>query len=66
MNWISVDDRLPQDFVSVLAHMTDAGEFPDVREAYVVCGIFFFPALHENHPVDFWAEMPELTKEDEV
>lgn len=62
--WISVDDRLPQDFVSVLAHMTDAGEFPDVREAYAVCGMFFFPALHEHHPVDYWMEMPELQKEE--
>lgn len=62
--WISVDDRLPQDFVSVIAHMTDAGEFPDVREAYAVCGMFFFPALHEHHPVDYWMEMPELQKEE--
>lgn len=58
--WISVEERLPPDFVSVLAHMTDAGEFPSVREAYAVCGgvNFFFPALRELHPVDYWMEMP--------
>lgn len=57
--WTSVDDGLPKEFVSVLAHMTDAGEFPSVREAYVVCGRFFFPALKENHPVDRWMKMPK-------
>lgn len=64
VGWISVKDRLPSDFVSVLAHMTDAGEFPAVREAYTVCGRFFFPALKENHPVDYWAEMPEPPEEE--
>ena len=28
--WISVDERLPQNFVSVLGYMTDEGEFPPV------------------------------------
>lgn len=64
--WISVEERLPPDFVSVIAHMTDAGEFPSVREAYAVCGglRFIFPALREHHPVDYWMEMPspELPK----
>lgn len=64
VQWISVEERLPSDFVSVLAHMTDAGEFPSVREAYVVCEGFFFPALKEFHPVDCWAEMPEPSKEE--
>ena len=58
--WISVNDRLPGDFVSVLAHMTDAGVFPAVREAYLTYEGFFFPALAEVHPVDYWMEMPEL------
>lgn len=60
--WISVKERLPEEFVSVLAHMTDAGEFPPMREAYVVCGRFFFPALKEVHPVDYWMKMPEAPK----
>lgn len=29
--WISVDEKLPQNFISVLGYMTDAGEFPPVR-----------------------------------
>lgn len=62
--WISVNDKLPHEFVSILAHMTDAGEFPAVREAYMVGGTFFFPALRDQHPVDYWMEMPEFSEEE--
>ena len=57
--WISVDERLPQNFVSVLGYMTDAGEFPPVRECYTVGNTFFFPALDDVHPVSHWCEMPQ-------
>ena len=60
--WISVDDRLPQNFVSVLGYMTDAGEFPPVRECYTVGNAFFFPALGDVHPVSHWREMPKPPK----
>lgn len=60
--WISVDDRLPQNFVSVLGYMTDAGEFPPVRECYTVGNAFFFPALGDIHPVSHWCEMPQPPK----
>lgn len=30
--WIPAEERKPADFVSVLGHMTDAGEFPSVME----------------------------------
>ena len=52
--WISVNERLPQNFVSVLGYMTDAGEFPRVRECYTVGNAFFFPALGDVHPVSHW------------
>ena len=58
--WISVEERLPEEFVSVQAHMTDAGPLPSVREAYLAGGKWFFPALNEYHPVDKWAEFSEL------
>ena len=61
--WIPVDDRLPQNFVSVLGYMTDAGEFPPVRECYTVGNAFFFPALGDVHPVSHWCEMPQHTAE---
>ena len=63
--WIGVNDRLPDNFVSVLAHMTDAGPFPAVREAYTVGQAFYFPALRDVHPVDYWMEMPELPEEEQ-
>jgi hypothetical protein len=60
--WISVKDRLPENFVSVLGYMTDAGDFPPVRECYTVGNAFFFPALGDIHPVSHWCEMPEPPK----
>lgn len=62
-NWIPVTERLPDNFVSVLGYMTDAGEFPPVRECYTVGNAFFFPALGDIHPVSHWCEMPKRTKE---
>ena len=60
--WISVDERLPENFISVLGYMTDAGEFPPVRECYTVGNMFFFPALGDIHPVSHWREMPQPPK----
>lgn len=60
--WIPVEERRPDDWVSVLGYMTDAGEFPPVRECYAVDGSFWFPALREFHPVSHWMPMP--TKEE--
>ena len=60
--WISVDEKLPQNFISVLGYMTDAGEFPPVRECYTVGNAFFFPALGDVHSVSHWCEMPEPPK----
>ena len=60
--WIPVDEQLPENFISVLGYMTDAGEFPPVRECYTVGNVFFFPALGDIHPVSHWCEMPEPPK----
>ena len=60
--WISVDERIPENFISVLGYMTDAGEFPQVRECYTVGNMFFFPALGDIHPVSHWREMPQPPK----
>ena len=60
--WISVKDRLPKDFVSVIGCMIDSGEFPSVRECYLIGGNnekFYFPALGEFHPISHWMEFPE-------
>ena len=62
-NWISVKERTPSMFVSVLGYMTDAGEFPAIRECYRVGKEFFFPALKEVHPISHWMPMPEAPEE---
>ena len=61
-DWIPVDERLPENFISVLGYMTDAGEFPPIRECYTVGNVFFFPALGDVHPVSHWCELPQPPK----
>lgn len=63
--WISVDESMPDEFVSVLGYMTDAGEFPHVRECYRVGNAFYFPALLDRHPVSHWMPMPDKQEEKE-
>lgn len=64
--WISVKERLPKGFISVQVYMTDAGDFPSVREGYYVDeDRFYIPALHEFHPVSHWKPFDEPPEEDE-
>lgn len=63
--WISVEERLPKNFVSVIGYMIDAGDFPSVRECYTVDDAFYFPALREEHPVSHWMPFPDPPKEEE-
>ena len=60
--WIPVTERLPEDFVSVLGCMTDAGILPPVRECFLTNEGFYFPALRDIHPVSHWCEMPTPPK----
>ena len=61
--WISPDDELPEEYVSVLGCMGDAG-FLSVHECYLTGSGFLFPALGEYRPVKYWACMPEPPKEE--
>lgn len=61
--WISAEEP-PNAFFSVQAHMTDAGLYPSVREAYWLDGVWWFPALNETHPVDYWRPFAEPPKEE--
>lgn len=67
VRWISVKDKQPAPFVSVQVYMTDAGNFPPVREGYIVDdGLFYIPALKEVHPGSHWTELatpPEVQDE---
>lgn len=61
--WISVEDRMPEPFVSVLTYMPDMPPFPPVREAYRVGNVFYIPALADREHVTHWMPMPEPPKE---
>ena len=61
--WIPVTERLPSDFVSVQAHIVGADPLPTVREAYVIGGKWFFPALKEFLPVDMWKRFDDPPKD---
>ena len=61
--WIPVEERMPENFVSVLGHIKDAGPFPSVRECYTVGNAFYFPALQDAYHVSHWMPMPEPPKE---
>ena len=64
-NWISVNERMPSQFVSVLGCMTDAEPFPAARECYRVGEGFYFPALGYVCPISHWMPMPEAPKGEE-
>lgn len=59
MKWFDPNKKKPGKFLSVLGCMTDSGPFPAVRECYRLDDDrYFFPTLHECHPIRLWAEMP--------
>ena len=61
--WISVKDRLPEEFVSVLGFMRGVGDLPPVRECFLADGKFYFPVMMDTNPISHWMPMPEPPKE---
>ena len=61
--WISVTERLPEQFVSVLGYMPASAPFPPVRECYMVGNVFYFPALQDTQMVTHWMPIPEAPGE---
>ena len=62
--WISVDDRLPEPFVSVLVQMPGEEPFPTVREGFISNDGIWQSALFRREPgeVTHWQPMPQPPK----
>jgi hypothetical protein len=63
--WISVEERLPENFVSVIGYLPIDGEegLPPTREVYHTERGWFAPALGELCIVTHWMSMPEAFRE---
>ena len=63
--WISVDDRLPEPFVSVLVHMPGEEPCPTVREGFISNDGIWQSAMFRREPgeVTHWQPMPQPPKE---
>ena len=64
-DWISVDERLPKPFVSVLVQMPGEKPFPTVREGFITSEGIWHSAFFDREPgeVTHWREMPEPPEE---
>ena len=62
--WISVDDRLPEPYVSVLVYMPDEIPHPTVREGFINMRGEWYAGGFDRLPdeVVSWMEMPEAPK----
>lgn len=62
--WISVDDRLPEPFVSVLVHMPGEEPCPTVREGFISNDGIWQSAMFRREPgeVTHWQPMPQPPK----
>ena len=65
--WISVKERLPEPFVSVLVHIPEEEPLPQVHEGYITpdgtwCSVLYVEAYDR---VAHWMPMPEMPEEDE-
>ena len=66
--WISVKEREPEPYVSVLGYIPDEAPMPVVREGYRVSpgnrNAYYFPVLADYKDITHWMEMPKPPKED--
>ena len=62
--WISVDDRLPKPFVSVLVYMPGEEPFPTVHEGFISNNGIWQSAMFRREPgeVTHWQPMPQPPK----
>ena len=62
--WISVDDRLPEPYVSVLVHMPGEKPCPTVRRGFISNDGIWQSAMFRREPgeVTHWQPMPQPPK----
>ena len=62
--WISVDDRLPEPFVSVLVHMPGEEPCPTVHEGFISNDGIWQSSMFRREPgeVTHWQPMPQPPK----
>ena len=65
VNWISVNDVIPEAFVSVLLYMPKEAPLPTVHEGYYANGKWYWNIGQlDDGDVTYWAPMPEGPCED--
>ena len=64
--WISVNDRLPEPYVSVLVHMPGAKPCPTVRKGFISNDGIWQSEMFRREPgeVTHWQPMPQPPKGD--
>ena len=64
--WISVTERLPGEFISVLVCIPSEAPLPMVKEAYLANGWWVTKmAIFKQEDITHWMPLPEAPKEDE-
>lgn len=60
--WISVEERLPNEYTRVIGCVTEKVSIPVSGECYRVGNRFHFPTLGYNRPISYWMPLPEPPK----
>ena len=60
--WISVEERLPNEYERVIGCVTKKVSSPVSGECFRVGNRFQFPTLGYNRPISYWMPLPEPPK----
>ena len=66
MQWVSVEDRLPEPFVSVLVYMPEERPLPTVHEGFLAREGMWYANHFDREPMEIthWMPLPEPPKEE--